>query len=71
MLFFKCYCSIIQYEVENADTSSSTFIIHDYFSYPFSVVALFGVFVFPDKAENSPSNFYEELCWNDWDCICL
>lgn len=66
LFFFKFYCSIIQYEAESVDTSSSSFTIHDYFSYPFSVVALLGVFVFPYKAVNSP-NFYEELCWNDWD----
>jgi hypothetical protein len=49
---FYCYCSIVQFEIRDYDTSSS-FIMY-IFSYP-------DLFVFSYEAESCPFDFCEEL----------
>ena len=49
--------AIVQFEIEDDDTSSSSFIIWESFNY--SVFCMF-----PDEAENYPFNICEELCSN-------
>lgn len=50
MLFKKkSYCSVIQHEAENVDTSSSSSVIHDYLSYPFLLLLFLGFLSFHIK----------------------
>ena len=56
--------STVQFEIGAGNTSSNSFIIQDYFSYPGICVC---VCVLPYEADNCPSTFCEKLCWNfDW-----
>ena len=61
-MLFHYYSSIVQFEVRDGAIFSSSFIIHNCFSYLVDLV-------FPYEAENYPFNFCDELCQNfDGDC---
>ena len=53
---FYYHCSIVQLEVNDADTSRSSFIVQDHFTY-------LGVF-FSYEIENCSFKVYKKLCWN-------
>jgi hypothetical protein len=57
------YCSVVQVEIRDGDTTSSSFIVQDCFSY-------LRFFTFPYGFENCSSKACKELCWNtDGNCI--
>jgi hypothetical protein len=60
--FYYC-CSVVQLEIGDGDTSRSSFIVQDCFSYP-------GFFVFLNEVENGSFKVCKELHWGfDGDSI--
>jgi hypothetical protein len=55
---FYYYYSVVQLEIRDGDTFRSSFIAHDYFSYPG------WFFVYPYDIKNCPFKVYKELCLN-------
>jgi hypothetical protein len=49
-------CSPVQLEIRDGNTSSSSFIVQEYFTY-------LGLLVFPCEVVYCPFNVYKELCW--------
>ena len=52
--FFSYYCFVVQLEIRNADTTSSSFIIQDCFIYLVCII-------FPCVAEDFPLKIWKEL----------
>jgi hypothetical protein len=60
---FYHYCSVVQLEVRNCDSSQSSFIVQDYLDYP-------GFVLFHMKFRVALSRSITSLCWKvDGDCI--
>jgi hypothetical protein len=63
MQLFNHYCSVVKLEVRDGDSSRSSFIVWNCFSYPEPSG-------FPYEAENCSFHVCEELCWNVYgNCI--
>lgn len=61
--FFFNYSSVVQLEIGNGETFSSSLIVWDCFDYPVC-------FAFSYEVENCPFKSYKELCWDfDQDCV--
>ena len=60
MPHFFYYYSVVQVDIRNA--SSSSFIVHNNFSYPVLFACLLCVYVSPYYAENCAFKICEELC---------
>ena len=59
---FYHYCSVIQLEIRDNDTTRSSFIVQYCFDYS-------GSFAFPDEFETCSFYVFEELCWDFYgDC---
>lgn len=52
---FYYYCSVVELEIRDGDTSGSSFIVQDCISYP-------GFFFLSDEIEYCPFKICEELC---------